>query len=60
MSTAEGTAQLFKFVNATKRLQQTFGDLKFKEQDSAEGDARGSGVAARPLRQTTLRFNRTS
>ncbi|RDX40673.1 hypothetical protein OH76DRAFT_1329873, partial [Lentinus brumalis] len=27
LSTPEGTTQLFKFVNATKRLQKTFGDL---------------------------------
>ena len=37
LSTADGTARLFKFVNATRRLHHTFGDLKTEDRGAVDG-----------------------
>ena len=69
LSMKEGIERLFKFVNATRRLHQTFGDLRTTDQagrgggtrNGRDGEGRGRGRqrgdnAPRPLRQTTLSF----
>lgn len=42
LSTKEGTKRLFKFVNATRRLHQTFGDLKTINQTGRDRNASNS------------------
>ena len=42
LSTKEGIERLFKFVNATRRLHQTFGDLKTINQTSRNRNASNS------------------
>ena len=72
LSTKEGTDRLFKFVNATRRLHGTFGDLQTADRSGGAGKQRtrtntgrrtevgrdegGGTTAQRRLRQTTLRF----
>ena len=45
LSTAEGTDRLFKFVNATRRLHGTFGDLKTADRNKDTGK-RSTGAGA--------------
>ena len=42
LSNKKGTQRLFKYVHVTRRLHQTFGDLKTAEQDDRNGGGRGS------------------
>ena len=73
LSTKEGIERLFKFVNATRRLHQTFGELKTTDRADRGGGARNGrdgegrsagrqrgGNAPQPMRQTTLSFRPSS
>ncbi len=60
MSTDEGTTRLFKYVNATQRLRQTFGNLQTERRQEANRGDDNRAAPVQRLRQTTLRFRTSS